>query len=282
MAHVLLLHAGPDYFVGEGGGFSSDDLRLVRERVTYLALGHIHKPMLYDGWACNPGSPENCDLNEAHYDRDKEGNPRPRGFAWGEIDPAAEAGKRLVKLEIQSNPRRPVYHLALDCSPFGNKLKDGAAALEKAAGQRIVEQQAPASAAVVIRLAGKINLGRMALDLPETARRIQEGTGVKAVTLDASGINLEGFGPSAVASEGDLSREDIERAAIRNLVSGEHLWGLETEDEAIAGLFFELKEGVRRNQSVEELAERIQLSPLIAKIQAAASADQPLVKGSPP
>jgi hypothetical protein len=31
--NVLLLHAGPDYFVGEGGGFSPDDLRIIRDRV---------------------------------------------------------------------------------------------------------------------------------------------------------------------------------------------------------------------------------------------------------
>ena len=52
--HVLLLHAGPDYFVGESGGFSSFDIEALREKVCYLALGHIHQPMLYAGWACNP------------------------------------------------------------------------------------------------------------------------------------------------------------------------------------------------------------------------------------
>src|SRR5207237_722157 len=68
--HVLLLHAGPDYFVGEGGGFSTRDLELIHDKVCYLALGHIHKPMIHGDWACNPGSPENCGLREARYDRD--------------------------------------------------------------------------------------------------------------------------------------------------------------------------------------------------------------------
>ena len=33
--HVLLLHAGPEYFTGEGGGFSKEDLEALRERVCY-------------------------------------------------------------------------------------------------------------------------------------------------------------------------------------------------------------------------------------------------------
>ena len=71
--NVLLLHAGPDYFVGEGGGFSKYDLQQLQEKTCYLALGHIHKPMLHDDWACNPGSPENCDLNEARYGYNSKG-----------------------------------------------------------------------------------------------------------------------------------------------------------------------------------------------------------------
>src|SRR5262249_41930985 len=127
---VLLLHAGPSYFVGESGGFSREDLRFIRERGCYLALGHIHKPMLYDGWACNPGSPENCELAEAHYDRPKNGRATPRGYACVEIDPSST--RPLCSVEIRTNPRRPIVTLDLDCTPFGNKLKDAAIAFESA------------------------------------------------------------------------------------------------------------------------------------------------------
>jgi len=265
--HVLLLHAGPDYFVGEAGGFSSEDLRLIRERVAYLALGHIHKPMVHEGWACNPGSPENCELTESYYDRDKADNPCPRGYAWVEIDPSAE--KPLQKLEVRSNPRRPVFHLSLDCTPFGNKLKDGVAALEKASCKLIAENQVPTEAAVVLRLTGKVNLARLALDLQIAAQNIEQAAAVKAVCLDASTINLGDAGFGAGGGEAILSREDIERASIRSLVDDEHLWGLDGEQESIANLFFKLKEGVRSSKSKEELAELVQLSPLVEKIRTA-------------
>src|SRR6266478_5701295 len=118
--HVLLLHAGPEYFLGEGGGFSSADLEVLRQKVCYLALGHIHKPMLHGDWACNPGSPENCDVREAGYEG-------PRGYAVVEINPA----RRDKPLSIRrcDNPRRECHRLTLDCTAFGNKLKKGAEAL---------------------------------------------------------------------------------------------------------------------------------------------------------
>src|SRR5437867_2917597 len=110
-AHVLLLHAGPEYFVGEGGGFSSHDLEDIRQRVCYLALGHIHKPMRHGDWACNPGSPENCDLREADF-------PCPRGSAVGVVDPVPRAIPR--SLEICDYPRRNCPRLPLDSTATGH------------------------------------------------------------------------------------------------------------------------------------------------------------------
>ncbi|GEM_PF-417287 len=265
--HVLLLHAGPDYFVGEGGGFSREDLARIRERVAYLALGHIHKPMIHEGWACNPGSPENCELTESHYDRDKRGDPVSRGYAWVEIDPSA--AQPLQTLQVRSNPRRPVIHLNLDCTPYGNKLKDGAAALEKAAVELILANLAPPEAAISLHLTGKVNLGRIALDLPMAAQNIERAAGVKAVSLDASAINLESAGLQIAGGQTPLSREEIERMSIRALVDEENLWGLDGEQEAITNLFFQLKEGVRAKNSADELAELIAASPLVEKIQSA-------------
>ena len=76
-----------------------------------------------------------------------------------------------------------------------------------------------------------------------------------------------------------LSREEIERGAIRGLVEEEHLWGLDGEREAVANLFFELKEGVRANKSVDELAELVNVSPLIETIRAAAAVPVETVDG---
>jgi hypothetical protein len=229
--------------------------------------------MIHEGWACNPGSPENCDLQESLYDQDKRGNTHSRGYALVEIDPTGK--KPLRELQIRSNPRRPVAHLTLDCTPFGNKLKDGARFLEQAAAKLIIEAKVTSDAAVALRLTGKVNLDRIALDVQTAAQNIQEAIGVKAVALDATSINLGAPGPNQGDADSAMSREDIERASIRSLVEEEHLWGLDGEQEAIANLFFELKEGVRTGQTDEELAELIQVSPLVDKIRAAKDALAP-------
>ena len=255
---VMLLHAGPDYFVGEGGGFSTEDLRGIRERVRYLALGHIHKPMLHGGWACNPGSPENCDLREAAYDDE------PRGFAWIDLAPGEDA--RVI---IGRNPRRPVVTLELDGTPFGNKLKDGPGALVNAAVKLIHGAVIPAGAVVQIRLGGSINLNRVALDLEALAVAIEQATGVTAVALDASGVNVAGIAAGAGGDEAGLSREALERRAISELVQDEPLWGLEAERPAMADLIFDLKEAVRERRSAEEIAATIDAHPLLETIRAA-------------
>jgi DNA repair exonuclease SbcCD nuclease subunit len=228
---VLLLHAGPEYFVGEGGGFSKDDLQLLREKFCYLALGHIHKPMVYDGWACNPGSPENCDLREAGYSHGKEGEPVGRGYAVVEIDPSQPGGP--VSLEIRSNPRRPCLRIELDCTAFGNKTKNGAAAFASAAVAIIGDGHPDKSAVVELVLTGTLNLNRIALDQAKASLEIAEQAGVFAVSIDSTRLNIgTGFAAGAVDGADLLPRDELERRAIFQLVGEQPLWGLLENQQA--------------------------------------------------
>ncbi len=258
--HVLLLHAGPDYFVGEGGGFSKEDLQSIRAKVAYLALGHIHKPMLHEGWACNPGSPENCDVHEAAYDE-------PRGFAVVNIDPARKT--LPAKIETRSNPRRPCICLGLDCTEFGNKLKRGAETLVDAAVDLIKARRVHASTVIHLRLTGLLNLDRIALDQTASCAEIQRAASVCAVVMDTTGLNIRSNEEAGVATPLDqhVSREDLEKTAIRKLVQEENLWGLEGKQDEFAALFYQLKEHVRLGRSAEDLAEIISQSPLVPLVQ---------------
>jgi len=266
LPHVLLLHAGPDYFVGEGGGFSKEDLGFIREKVTYLALGHIHKPMLHEDWACNPGSPENCDLREAAYSHDKAGQPVPRGYAVLEIDPARPS--KPVRLELRSCPRRPVLRTALPCTPFGNKLKDGVGALVEAAVAAI-QALAPAPEAVIdLRLTGRLNLRRIALDAIPLAAQISARAGVFAVALDPSSLNLGDLESEAgTGLDPEVPREELERRAIRAVLAEDPKWGL--DQEAVASLFLEMKEAVRAGKTRDDIAALVGSHPLLSDIQQA-------------
>ena len=266
--HVLLLHAGPDYFVGEGGGYSVEDLRAARAAIRYLALGHIHKPFLVEDWACNPGSPENCDVREAGYGHGPKDGPRVRGYAVVTIDPAQPAIPPTI--EIRDTPRRPCHRVDVDCTSFGNKTKNGAATLVAAASKAIKATGAGANAVVDLRLRGALNLNRISIDQVTASEQIRVDSGVFAVSLDLSGLNIEGF---KVAGQADANagatREEIEKLAIRRLVGEEPLWGLTDEQDGFSTLFYDLKEQVRTGRSDQEIAETISQSPLVDRVRAA-------------
>jgi DNA repair protein SbcD/Mre11 len=281
---VLLLHAGPEYFVGEGGGFSKEDLQMLEEKVCYLALGHIHKPMLYGGWACNPGSPENCDLREAIYSRGKDGQPVGRGYAVLEIDP--NRPDQPVSLEIRSNPRRPCLRVELDCTVFGNKTKNGADALMSAAAKAIKESNPNKTAVIELMLTGSLNLNRIALDLTKAALEIAEQAGVFAVSIDTTRLNIgSGFAAGGSAGVDLLPRDELEKRAILQLVNEQPLWGLQEDRQAFADLFYEVKELVRGGQTGETIASQISISPLIEKVRVASATPSalmpPQVSGEP-
>ena len=268
-SHVLLLHAGPDYFVGEGGGFSDSDLEAINEKTCYLALGHIHRPMLYGKWACNPGSPENCDLSEVSYDQDWLGRRVPRGYAVLRIDPAQH--QKPIELQIHSNPRRPVHRLMMDCSPFGDKPKDGAATLVESAIRLVHASGASPQSVIDLRLMGKLNLNRLALDRAAAACEIEAQTGVFAVSMDLNRLDLGGSVAGSDRATKGLSREELEKMAIRNVVAFKHLLGLDHREDEFSAFCYELKESVRREKSGVELAEQIARSPLLEAIVAADS-----------
>jgi hypothetical protein len=226
--------------------------------------------MRYGDWACNPGSLENCDVSEARYDRDLAGAPLARGYAVLDIDPAQR--QKPADLQIRSNPRRPVHRLTLDCSPFGNKIKDGAVALVKAAVNLIRAAEVRPDSVIDLRLTGRLNLNRIALDPTSAAIEIQEQAGVFAVTVDLAGLDVgSSLTGSELAARG-FSREELEKAAIRQVVSAKHLWGIGDREEDFSAFCYELKEAVRKEKSGAELAEQIGSSPLLELIACSGSA----------
>jgi DNA repair protein SbcD/Mre11 len=269
--HVVLLHAGPDYFVGEGGGFSSTDIASIREKVCYLALGHIHRPMKYGEWACNPGSPENCDLREAANDFDRNGVINSRGYAVVEIEP--NQTDKPATFVIQSNPRRPVHRLTLDCSPFGNKLREGGAAFVKAAVKLVRGIDPKPGSIIDLQLTGKLNLNRVELDQATVSREIREQTGVNFVAIDMGGINVGNHPGASPDEKFELTREDLEKEAIKRLLNEENLFGLENAEAEFATLLYEIKEAVRTNRQIVELVEQIGSNALVDRIVANARAE---------
>jgi DNA repair exonuclease SbcCD nuclease subunit len=68
---VMLLHHGLDGQIAryQGALRYTDLLPLRHAGVDYLALGHIHKSYIEQGWVFNPGSTETNSVEESKYDR---------------------------------------------------------------------------------------------------------------------------------------------------------------------------------------------------------------------
>ena len=114
-------------------------------------------------------------------------------------------------------------------------------------------------------------MDRIALEQSAAAAEIEQAARVQAVALDASGLNLErmmGRGTELFAEEG-VTREALEKSAIRSLVEEKNPWGLEGREEQFTELFYQLKEAVRAGKTGEELAVLIGQGRLVDEIQGA-------------
>jgi len=157
--------------------------------------------------------------------------------------------------------------LTLDCSPFGNKTKNGASALVEAAVKLIRAARAPAEAVIDLRLTGKLNLNRIALDQSLVGTGIEKEAPVFAVSLDLSGLSVGGLLPGGQADGKIITREELEKNAIRDAFQRRYGLGIEDRDADLCALFYELKETVRRGKPGTELAEIIEQSALVDLVQ---------------
>lgn len=95
---VLLLHSAINRLM-HLGGISLDKVTPLKNRVNYLAMGHVHEFYQIDDWIFNPGAPENWDLGEAD---------KVKGFFHVRIK------DQKMEVEHISGLQRPVINLRLD------------------------------------------------------------------------------------------------------------------------------------------------------------------------
>jgi exonuclease SbcD len=249
---ILLLHAGPEYLVHEGGGFDRETLDFLREFATYVALGHIHKPIRYHDWAINPGTAENVRLDEAAYDGAS--GSIPRGMAVLSIEPDTLFPE--VQVEIVPVPRRPVRKIKVDCTAWngrkaGEKIEQGVLEMTRALG-------VSPDTVLQVELEGIANIERTGLNIDALIARLEEEIPVFAAQIDLVGsqtpVRLEGVEEESPA----LSREALERDAISKLLTDSPLEPLdEAETSELVELIMALKEDVRHQARCEEILDRI-------------------------
>ncbi|MFN2229882.1 MAG: exonuclease SbcCD subunit D [Anaerolineae bacterium] len=200
---ILVAHAGLE---GQLARYSAtltyNDLVPLRDRVDYLALGHIHKPYAVDGWIYNPGSPETCSMEEVAWS--------DRGYYLVEMDPGSAPAHRA---ELIAPPRRPFHRLRLAVDAFEDPtaVYDAVRALLRRHDREIVRDPPPV---VELALSGVLAFSRFDLDLNYIEAIVQEALSPLLVRIQNATTPAE----FEIAVDSEASRPELERSIVRELL----------------------------------------------------------------
>lgn len=201
---IMLFHQGLEGQIARyQGAMRYIDLLPLREAgVDYLALGHIHKSYVEQGWIFNPGSTEANSVEEATYDR---------GVFLVELsDQGIDA--QLKKDYYQ----RPWVRLKLKArgQESTEDIEQSAIALVEAA-IRSGELQPEQEPMVELRIEGQVGFDRLDLDTRKLQQNLQQLSQALVFLLKYEADSVEYASPIAE----DASRTQIEQEVFTDLLA---------------------------------------------------------------
>jgi len=212
---ILMSHAGlegqhPRY----SGALTHNDLAPLRERINYLALGHIHKPYTVDGWIYNPGSPETWNMEEVAWPE--------RGYYLVELQPGDDPDHQA---ELVIPPRRPFHRLRLETDTLTepNIVYDAVRRLIKREDKHIIRDPAPV---IELTLGGMLPFNRFDLDLDFIKGLLDEAWS----PLEARVHNRTTPAEFEIAVDVEASRPELERTIICELLERDARFRKAAED----------------------------------------------------
>lgn len=237
---LLLLHAAVNKFLAQDlGGVKKEVLTQFHDKVDYLALGHIHARD-EDGWFFNPGSLENCHIDEAKADREK-------GFYHVTVH-----GKEKTVQYIPAQPR-PVKLLNIDIS----EALDPDTVYQKvwsAVSDLTSETIKPM---VQITLQGAVDFSTLAIDTGTLAREIKEKYNCLYVEVQ-NNANIP-IDENNGLNRGTINRADIEKQVLTQLINRRYPEYREHQNDLV-NLVLTIKEAALSGEKPEEIINA--LTPL--------------------
>jgi len=101
--NIMMLHASINSMLySDLGGIKKEEIEILKDKINYLALGHIHKKYELNDWIFNPGSLENWRVDEASY---------KKGFFHITLE-----SNKIKDVLFKESKRRPVYKWEIDIS----------------------------------------------------------------------------------------------------------------------------------------------------------------------
>ncbi len=176
------------------------DLAPLRERINYLAMGHLHKPYHHDNWIYNPGSLESCSSDEAEYER---------GAYL--VDITAPGTHQIQHIRTRSRPFHKLFPFVTDRYSTPELLMKALEEYIESECQGVTYDREPI---VQVTLRGVLTFDRMQLDVEAIKCMVRAAMSclVVNVKVDCLPQGLD------VQIEDDLSRDALELQVFQELV----------------------------------------------------------------
>ncbi len=237
---VMLFHGGLEGQIARyQGALRYNDLLPLKEAgVDYLALGHIHKSYVEQGWIFNPGSIEANNIEESNYDR---------GVFLVEL------GEEGIKAELKTDYyQRSLVRLKLKATgqESASEVEASAIALLQAAIPDLINPEV--QPIVELRIEGQVGFDRFELDTKKLQQELQRLSGALIFLLKYDVDAIEYASPLAE----DATRLEIEQEVFTDLLTANNTYKKRASE--LAKGMIDLKDLQMEARSEVELYEFVQ------------------------
>lgn len=238
---VMLFHHGLEGQIAryQGALRYSDILPLKKAGVDYLALGHIHKSYIEQGWVFNPGSVEANSVEESQYER-----------GVFQVELSAQGISAILQRDYY---QRPTVRLKVQAR--GQESMEELAAMAIAAVQAAVPTQPSATTVapiVELRIEGQVGFDRLEFDTRHLQQQLQEISGALIFLLK---YNVDAVEYRSPVSE-EASRLQVEQEAFTDLLTANNTY--KNRAAALAQGLIDLKDMQLQGLSERELYQFVQ------------------------
>lgn len=218
--HILLLHTDVEgHQTHPIPALSLANLKELKSVTDYVGLGHTHKSYEIDNWAFNPGSLEVTSIDEYR---------ETRGAFLVEVNDNLEVSATHIKDYRQ----RPFQRLTFDVSGYAETKDITENVLEKVKREaRIAEENSP-QPIIEITLRGHLGFPNSLLETNKIREEAQKLTDALHIRLKNHTAPIE----YAVAADvgADISREQLERRVVEDLIIRDNRYKIRAEEMADA------------------------------------------------
>ena len=192
--NIMLLHASINSMLNlDLGGVKKEDLMVLKDKIDYLALGHIHCKEEIENWIFNPGSIENWRLEESIH---------KKGFFHITLE-----SNKIKKVLFKESETRPVYLWKIDISDCKDCNDVYKKVLDYAEKNKPSNQEKPI---ISITYTGKVDFSTIQIDNDLIKKQIEERFNPLICEIkDGANVLMASGKVSVLPSKNEIEREEI-------------------------------------------------------------------------